>query len=242
MSTAIWAQVLQQLSYHHGDLRNSLVNVGLELLNDKGIAGISMREIARNIGVGHNAPYRHFKNKQQLLEAIAECGFRKLRARNTRLELEFANDPEAQLFESAMHIISMAAEQPNLFQLMFGGHLSLQGGQGKSSGCDLKKAVDEATQSLVGIIKNGQKLQVFIAGDPSTLALSAMSMVQGVAIMVSSGKLQPVISQNGISQDGNVQSAMPTNQKKIWAKHQTLLRSVSLQLLDVFFKGLKETL
>jgi len=222
---------LEQLSYHHGDLRNSLVNVGLSMLNDKGVAGISMREIARNIGVGHNAPYRHFRNKQELLEAIASDGFRRLKARNTRLELEFANDPEAQLFESAMHIMGMAADQPNLFQLMFGGHL-----QPQTSGSCLKKAADEAMQSLVGIIKNGQKLQVFIKGDPMTLALSAMSMVQGVAIMVSSGKLRPQIKRSLQASD-EAQAAL---QDKVCSNQQTLLRGMVLQLFDVFLLGLKE--
>ena len=222
---------MEQLSYHHGDLRNSLVNVGLSMLNDKGVAGISMREIARNIGVGHNAPYRHFRNKQELLEAIASDGFRRLKARNTRLELEFANDPEAQLFESAMHIMGMAADQPNLFQLMFGGHL-----QPQTSGSCLKKAADEAMQSLVGIIKNGQKLQVFIKGDPMTLALSAMSMVQGVAIMVSSGKLRPQIKRSLQASD-EAQAAL---QDKVCSNQQTLLRGMVLQLFDVFLLGLKE--
>ena len=207
------------LSYHHGDLRNSLVSVGIDMLNDKGVAGISLREIARSIGVGHNAPYRHFRNKQELLEAIAEDGFRRLKARNTRLELEFANDPEGQLFESAMHMIGVAAEQPNLFQLMFGGHL-----QAQTSGASLKQAADEAMQSLVGIIRNGQLKQVFIQGDPMTLALSTMSMIQGLAIMVSSGKLK-------------VQSRIKVSSR---AEHQTLLRGMVLQLFDVFLLGLKE--
>lgn len=209
------------------------------MLNDKGVAGVSLREIARNIGVGHNAPYRHFRNKQKLLEAIAESGFRKLKARNTRLELEFANDPESQLFESAMHIISMAAEQPNLFQLMFGGHLQFQV-QPQNSGCDLKQAADEAMQSLVGIIKNGQKLDVFINGDPATLALSAMSMVQGVAMMVSSGKLRPQIQIMSAGRSVRKSTGQETTQNKTWANQQTLLRGMVLQLFDVFLLGLKQ--
>ena len=211
---------MEPFSYHHGDLRNSLVNVGIDMLNDKGISGISLREIARNIGVGHNAPYRHFRNKQQLLEAIAEDGFRRLKAKNTRIELEFASDPEGQIFESAMHVVSMAAEQPNLFQLMFGGHILPQ-----DCGSALKTAADEAMQSLVGIIRNGQQKKVFISGDPVTLALSTMSMIQGLAIMVSSGKLRP-----------QVKSA---EQASTWANQQTRLRGMVLQLIDVFLKGLK---
>ncbi|VAW60490.1 hypothetical protein MNBD_GAMMA11-454 [hydrothermal vent metagenome] len=210
---------MQQASYHHGNLRSSLVNMGAELLNDRGISGISLREIARRVGVGHNAPYRHFRNKQQLLEAIAEDGYRKLKARNTRLELEFAHDPEAQLFESSMHIVSMASEQPNLFQLMFGGSLKPEECPGS-----LKEEADEAMQSLVRIIRNGQKLHVFVEGEPMKLAMSAMSMVQGLALMVSSGtfRLQPA--------PGLVVSS---------AASQTLLRGVVLQLFDVFMRGVK---
>lgn len=210
-----------QASYHHGDLRNSLVSIGTDLLNTKGMAGISLREIARTIGVGHNAPYRHFRNKQQLLEAIAEGGFRKLIARNTRLELEYAHDPETQLFESGMHIILMASAQPNLFQLMFGGYLQPQACSG-----DLKEAADEAIQSLVRIIRNGQQRQVFIQGDSMTLAISAMSMIQGLAMMVSSGKLRP-----------HPQKA--DAQPPVWADHPNILKGMVLQLFDVFLLGIK---
>ncbi|VAW57749.1 hypothetical protein MNBD_GAMMA07-283 [hydrothermal vent metagenome] len=207
---------MQQTHYHHGDLRNTLLHVGIDMLNEKGIAGISLREIARTIGVGHNAPYRHFRNKQQLLEAIAEDGYRLLKAKNTRLELEFANDPEGQIFESAMHVISMAAEQPNLFQLMFGGYLMPE-----DCGENLKTAADEAMLSLIGIIRNGQQKQVFIEGNPMTLALSTMSMIQGVSVMMSSGKLKVKVS------------SLPN------ANRQTLLRGMVLQLFDVFLQGLK---
>jgi len=207
-------------SYHHGDLRNSLVSIGTEMLNTKGMSGISLREIARTIGVGHNAPYRHFQNKHQLLEAIAEAGFRKLIARNTRLELEYAQDPEAQLFECAMHIIIMASEQPNLFQLMFGGSLQPQACAG-----GLKEAADEAVQSLIRIIRNGQQQQVFIERDPVKLALSAMSMIQGIAMMVSSGKLRPHPAVAGDT--------------PAWQEHPNVLKGMVLQLFDVFLSGIK---
>lgn len=207
---------MQSTSYHHGDLRNSLVSIGADLLNAKGAASISLREIARTIGVGHNAPYRHFRNKHELLEAIAEEGFRKLTARNTRLELEYAHDPETQLFESAMHIVLLAAEQPNLYQLMFGGFL-----QPSESAGALKQAAEDALQSLVRIIKSGQQQQVFMEGDPLKLSLSAMSMIQGVAMMVSTGKLKPHPELSG------------------WSKNPIMLKGMVLQLFDVFLRGLK---
>jgi len=207
---------MQQTSYHHGNLRNSLVDIGADMLNSKGVSGISLREIARTIGVGHNAPYRHFRNKHDLLEAIAEDGFRKLTAKNTRLELEFSHDPETQLFESAMHIVLVAAEQPNLFQLMFGGFL-----QPTESGGALKLAADDAMQSLVRIIKSGQQQKIFVQGDAVKLSFSAMSMIQGIAMMVSTGKLKPLPNSKG------------------WSESPIILKGTVLQLFDVFLRGLK---
>lgn len=212
---------MESAGYHHGDLRNSLVNIGTELLNSKGISSISLREIARTIGVGHNAPYRHFRNKHQLLEAIAEAGYRQLTARNTRLELEFSGDPETQLFESAMHVVGMAAERPNLFELMFCGYL-----RPGECGLELKQAADEAVQSLIRIIRSGQKQGVFIEGDPAKLAFSAMSMIQGIAMMISSGKLRP--GANSLA-----------DRSLAWDVHSNLLRGTVLQIFDVFLTGIK---
>ncbi len=212
---------MEATGYHHGDLRNSLVSIGTELLNSKGVSSISLREIARTIGVGHNAPYRHFRNKQELLEAIAEAGYRQLTAKHTRLELEFAHDPETQLFESAMHVIGMAADRPNQFELMFGGYL-----RPEDCGAEIKQAADESVQSLMRIIRNGQRQGAFIPGDPAKLALSCMSMIQGLAMMVASGKLRPRMQ-------GASQKQPPRGE------HSNLLRGMVLQLFDVFLSGIK---
>jgi AcrR family transcriptional regulator len=199
-------------SYHHGDLRNALILKALEVLDEKGVTGLSLREIARDIGVGHNAPYRHFKNKTELLEALASVGFRKLKARNVRLELEFANDAETQLFESGMHLLVIATEQPRLFNLMFGGHIELN-----NCGEELHKEAEESMQSLVKIIVNGQQQGVFIKGDVLKQAVGAMSMVQGLAMMVSSsGLLQHI------------------------GREKNQLRGLAVQVFDVLMDGLKK--
>src|SRR5207244_8609625 len=61
--------------YHHGDLRNALIQVGLELLAEGGAAALDLRKVARKAGVSHAAPYRHFADKQALIAAINEVGF-----------------------------------------------------------------------------------------------------------------------------------------------------------------------
>ncbi len=176
---------MQNKTYHHGDLRNALILEAIVMLHEKGIGGLSLRELARRLGVGHNAPYRHFKNKQQLLEAVAATGFRRLKAHNLRLELELADDPESQLFESGVAILNMAMEQPELFRLMFGGYLSLA-----NCGDELKEEAHASIESLVKIVSLGQQQDIFARGDVMRQTLAAMSMVQGLAMMASSGMLR----------------------------------------------------
>jgi len=198
-------------AYHHGDLRNALILKALEVLDEKGVAELSLREVARETGVGHNAPYRHFKNKTELLEALASVGFRKLKARNIRLELEFAGDAETQLFESGMHLLLMATEQPRLFNLMFGGHIELN-----NCGEELHKEAEESMQSLVKIIINGQQQGVFVKADVFKQAVGSMSMVQGLAMMVSSSGLLQQVGQD-----------------------ESQLRGLAVQVFDVLMDGLK---
>ena len=62
-------------SYHHGDLRSTLLNAANLMLKETGIEGLSLRKLADKVGVSRTAPYHHFKDKNQLLCAIAEQGF-----------------------------------------------------------------------------------------------------------------------------------------------------------------------
>jgi AcrR family transcriptional regulator len=65
-------------SYHHGDLRAALLDAAVALIAERGLAHLSLRECARRAGVSHAAPYRHFADKQALLDAIAADGFSRL--------------------------------------------------------------------------------------------------------------------------------------------------------------------
>src|SRR5688572_5295577 len=67
-------------AYQHGNLREALVQAGLKLLSEGGVEGLSLRAAAQLAGVSHAAPYRHFKDKNALVAAVAEQGFRLLSA------------------------------------------------------------------------------------------------------------------------------------------------------------------
>ncbi|MEJ8303772.1 TetR/AcrR family transcriptional regulator [Saccharibacillus sacchari] len=63
---------MKETNYHHGDLRNTLIENGIELINAEGIGGFSLRKVAARCGVSHAAPYSHFKDVQELLAAMAD--------------------------------------------------------------------------------------------------------------------------------------------------------------------------
>jgi AcrR family transcriptional regulator len=107
-------------SYHHGDLRDALIRAARRILEKDGLADLSLRQVARVVGVSPAAPYHHFADKQALLDAVATQGFAALRSEMlTRMAKE--TDPVARLDASGVGYVVFAVENPALFRLMFGG-------------------------------------------------------------------------------------------------------------------------
>src|SRR5690242_9953019 len=107
--------------YHHGDLRRQLIAVGEEVLAERGIAALSLREVARRLGVSHNAPFKHFASREALLAAIAEEGFGDLTARLAGAMA--VDDPRQAMTGRALAYVTFALERPAVFRLMFGGQV-----------------------------------------------------------------------------------------------------------------------
>lgn len=106
------------MAYHHGNLQAVLVESSLALIRELGPAGFTLREVARRAGVSHTAPYRHFRDKDDLLAAVAEEGFRRLRA---AMEKAVTNvtDPLGRLERSGVAYVEFAVRHPEHFQVMF---------------------------------------------------------------------------------------------------------------------------
>jgi len=105
-------------AYHHGNLRDEMVREGMAILESEGQAALSMREIARRIGVTQTAPLHHF-DKAGLLAAIAALGFRKLF--EFRMEaLKDKRDPRERLMTVMLAYAEFALTHPALFHLMHG--------------------------------------------------------------------------------------------------------------------------
>jgi AcrR family transcriptional regulator len=99
--------VARRARYHHGNLREALLAAALELVGERPLAELSLREVARRAGVSHAAPYRHFPDRAALVAAIAEHGF-------ATLERELRDAPEP-----ALAYLRFALERRPVFRLLF---------------------------------------------------------------------------------------------------------------------------
>src|SRR5688572_13586500 len=104
--------------YHHGDLRQALVDAVLVMVAERGDAGeVTLREVARRVGVSHNAPYRHFEDKDALLAAVATDGFHLLEAalRDARADV---TDAEERFVRTGLAYLAFAREHRGYLSIM----------------------------------------------------------------------------------------------------------------------------
>lgn len=169
-------------SYHHGNLREALIEVAIPVLSNKGVIGLSLRELAISLGVSHGAPYRHFRNKAALLEAIAATGFVALRDICQRAASDYPQDPRRQLYEAGMGYVFYVSRNPEIADLMFRPSLP------RSEHCEqLQQAAGDAISSLTTIIESGKRAGVFVQRDTDDLVLTSLSAVHGLAAFIASG-------------------------------------------------------
>lgn len=108
--------------YHHGDLHRTLVAAALELLGETQSMDFSLRELARRAGVSHNAPYKHFEDKRELMAAVSGAGFELLAGRMADAA-RGKSTARARLMAMARSQVRHGVENPALYRLMFGGFL-----------------------------------------------------------------------------------------------------------------------
>lgn len=113
---------MSQRNYHHGDLRNTLIAQGVALLEEAGLAKLSLRAIAARAGVSHAAPKNHFANLRSLLTAMAAEGYRRHVA-FMRAGLPKRASRTAKLAAAMQGYVRFAREHPHLFALMFSSDL-----------------------------------------------------------------------------------------------------------------------
>ena len=171
-------------TYHHGDLKNALINAGVEILAKDGVSGLSLRKVASKAGVSHTAPYSHFADKQALIAAISTEGFRQLYERISAVVEEYKTTPSRQLVEVAWAYVQFAMDDRDRFKVMFSGVLEKEKEYPEfvaesQRNFQLVKMTVEANQA-VGVLRSG----------PSDLAsLSAWGIIHGFVMLLLEGQI-----------------------------------------------------
>jgi AcrR family transcriptional regulator len=186
------SKTVSERPYHHGDLRRSIVSAALEVINETQSLEFSLRELARRAGVSHNAPYKHFEDKRELLAAVSTAGF-ELLAERMRTEIATVTNARAKLFAMLRAYIHHGVENPALYRLMFGGYLTAAD-NGRPA---IERAAAEQTKVLLaeaivvgGLgrpIPNTARNERKIAG----AILACWSLVHGLTLLVADGLVGP---------------------------------------------------
>ena len=169
----------RKAAYHHGDLRQALIDSALALIQEKQDAKtLSMREVARQAGVSNAAPYRHFADKDALLAAVAVKGFRILTGYLREGVNSVPGEPLQQLQASGVAYVKFAIAHPSYYRVMFS---AFQPGDAKSP--ELNEAGLDAFGVLVEVIASGQAVGQVRPGEARQLAWVAWSLVHGLAML-----------------------------------------------------------
>ena len=167
---------MTKISYHHGNLKNTILDEVLELLNFKNFDEISFRSISRNLGVVSSAPYNHFKDKKHLIQEVILLGEKKL-FNIMLLEIKKTKNPTEQLLLMAKAYLKFANEEKALFNLMFSK-------DNKELLHLCEKIVLQFKLIIVEKFKKGKRFKLTAKGS----AITAWSMIHGIAVTLNNSK------------------------------------------------------
>src|SRR5260370_24955701 len=168
--------------YHHAHLRETLLQAAIQLSAEGGSAGFTLREVGRRAGVSHNAPYRHFPDREDLLAAVAAQGFREL----DEAMLEAVRQQRSsvgRLKRAGLVYVEFALRRPEHFTVMFDAAVS------KHKTPDSAEAAGHAFGTLVSLVKSCQDAGRLPSGVLRPFALLAWSMVHGIAKLATAKRL-----------------------------------------------------
>jgi AcrR family transcriptional regulator len=170
--------------YHHGDLKNALIQAGAELLAREGTAGLTLRKAARRAGVSHSAPYAHFADKQALLAAISTDALGLVLERIAAVSRRHRGDPLRQLQEAAWETVRFGLEQPDRYRVAFSNALEHQ-----AEYPAYVEAAHRGFEDLVQLVRSGQAAGVVPPGPAEIAAVRLWSQVHGLVSLLHSRQI-----------------------------------------------------
>ena len=170
--------------YHHGRLKDALIEAARSLMSERGAAGFTLAEAAKLVGVTAAAPYRHFSDRQALMSELALRGFELFDQRLAGAWDRGRPEPLQALRRMGSAYLAFARDEPGLYSAMFGNVGALAA---PASGAAATKALDGLRLAAEAVLRS--------RGAPESaarkLALEIWSLSHGVAMLTISGHLSP---------------------------------------------------
>ena len=177
--------------YHHGDLPQALLDAALWIVETQGTEALTLRAVARLAGVSQAAPYRHFANKEALLAAVAEEGFRSLMTAMRQSVQACGDIPLARLRAVGIGYVTFATSHPSHFRVMFG-----HGMADRSAFPTLRQVASDTLAMVVAAIADCQRTGLVRSEEPAAdLALTAWSSVHGLSALLVEGVLDRPVAE-----------------------------------------------
>lgn len=183
---------LVQKNYHHNNLKAELIEKGLKLLDEEGYDGFSLRKVAKACNVSQTAPYRHFRNKDELIFAIGNEAMYKFSQSLQGAVDRYPDDPRSQIKEMGCSYIKFFTENPEYLRLIFLSDIDKR----ISNNCD---NIDKSSQFIgnenyihplqilykaVERFKNEVLNDITDSMDKNSILLYCWGLVHGISIII----------------------------------------------------------
>ena len=183
-------------------------------LAEEGVEGLNLRKVARRVGVSHAAPYRHFADKEALLAAIAEDGFRRMGEQLIANVASTEGSWTEKLQGIGRTYLCFAHENRDAYRLMF-SHIIAHRDRHEA----LHTAAKASFDLLAQVIHAGQTAGEFIAGDTALFTISVWSMVHGLASLLIEEQLEGVAER--LQSDNWHEEMLESHVRRVAASLQT---------------------
>ncbi|PHM16661.1 MAG: TetR family transcriptional regulator [Sulfuricurvum sp. PD_MW2] len=173
-------------SYHHGNLKEALIETALQTIDQEGLDAITLRDITEKLGTSRSAVYRHFASKEALIIGVIQRGYAQLDELFTPIFQDRTQSVQERFEKMGRAYLDFAIEHPNLYRLLFGENYR----QEREEVCDYKDE-SQATglYALIGLLLEAQEEGIIARADPMVQAATVWASIHGLASLLIDGHL-----------------------------------------------------
>lgn len=189
------SRLAERRGYHHGNLRESLVEAARRLIAERGPAGFTLSDAAKLAGVSPAAPYRHFKDRQALLREVASLGFAAL-ARRLQAAVASAGEGPDGFMAMGRAYLAFAREEPAFYAAMF--NTGLGGSEEPAAAAEKEpdpgfRLLEEAVGRMSGVSDPVRRRQAALMVYGLTHGLASLASPGSVAVPGGLGDAEAVL-------------------------------------------------